>query len=125
MNELIIANVLISQNINGLYSLNDLHKSHLTPNKKGQLVIDPNKTPAQWLRADRKRKLVRALEGGAHMCELLDTIVSDDSGVFGNKYVLLTYAQYLSAHVEIAVKDALIYMQRQSPGEFIMKGEDS
>ena len=73
---LTIANVIISQNDNGLYSLNDLHKAS---------GGDPSKAPNKWLRTDRAKRLIEAIGSGGHICPPLETVVGDAGGTFGVK----------------------------------------
>jgi len=115
MNNLTILNVKISQNTNGLYSLNDLHKSHLVPGGDGVMIVDPGKRPGSWLRTERAKRLIIALESTAHICAVETSEGRGDSGSFGNKHVLLAYAQYLSVDVEIAVQDVFIEKMEAKP----------
>ncbi len=99
MKELKIAGIKISQNANGLYSLNDLHKAS---------GGDPSKRPGNWAGQDRPKRLIAALDTGASILAPLERINGDGGGTFGVKHILVAYATYLSVEMEIAVQDAFL-----------------
>ncbi len=61
MKDLKIAGIKISQNANGLYNLNDLHKAS---------GGDPNKRPGDFLKIERTKRLVNALKANGSTAPL-------------------------------------------------------
>jgi len=106
MKKLTIANVTISQNENGLYSLTDLHKA----NGGGA-----NKAPSQFLRTKRVQRLISELESVRSTPEVLNITDGTYGGTFGSVHVLIAYAEYLATKIGMETVAAFIAEPEKKP----------
>ncbi len=108
MNSLKIAGIKISQNENGLYSLNDLHRA------SGGLA---KQTPYEFLRSDRTKAFIAVLGRNvkAGYPVFTETARGVGGGTFGCKEVLVAYGSWLSPEMNVEVHQAFIEKIEQKP----------
>jgi len=105
LNNITITGLTISQNGNGLYSLNDLHKASGLP---------AHKAPGEFIKNDRTKKFINVLVGRGFSLPL-ETAVGGRSGTFGVKQVLCAYGSWLSPEIDVEVHEAFIEKIEQKP----------
>jgi len=115
MNNLTILNVIISQNANGLYSLNDLHKSAVQQMSEilsgGELLKwGDKKKPIRFMDNERTQNFIAVLEenliGGYP--PIKESSSGAAGGTYGCKELLCSYASWLSPHIDVEVHKAFI-----------------
>ncbi len=106
MNEVNIAGIKISQNENGLWSLNDLHRAS---------GGNPNQRPRDFLDTERAKRLIEALSQPGDSRHIIIGISGPHGGTFGVKHVLVAYSIYLSVEMEVAVQGAFLEKVEQNP----------
>lgn len=111
MNTLVVANTEVKMT-DGLYCLNDLHVA------SGGAKI---KKPAQWLRTDQTKALVRRLESEVHICTSLKVVQggrTEDRGTYACKELVYAYAMWISTEFHIHViraYDAMVTSAQPEP----------
>jgi hypothetical protein len=124
MTNLVISNVVIKQDENLRYRLNDLHKAS---------GLSKSKSPSEWLRLQNSQELVELLRTGIHVLEQNQVVTEplvtinggNKQGVYGLKELVYAYAMWLSPEFHLHViraYDALVQAERKELEWLIARG---
>lgn len=104
MNSLVVAGVVIRQDADGRYCLNDLHRA-----AGGQA----NRRPGSWLRSKMTTDLIEEA-GGAQICAAV--INGDGGGTYVCKELVYAYAMWISSkfHLTVTMSPSTSHVHRCS-----------
>nr|DAH08425.1 MAG TPA: KilA-N domain [Bacteriophage sp.] len=97
------------RDLDGLYSLNDLHKA------SGN---DPKHRPNQFVRLDITQDLINEIQGEnstAQICALRSINGGANRGTYACEELILSYAMWISPKFHLIVLRAFLAMQRNQP----------
>ena len=97
------------RDLDGLYSLNDLHKA------SGN---DPKHRPNQFVRLDITQDLINEIQGEnstAQICALRSINGGANRGTYACEELILSYAMWISPKFHLIVLRAFLTMQRNQP----------
>nr|DAQ02076.1 MAG TPA: KilA-N domain [Bacteriophage sp.] len=97
------------RDLDGLYSLNDLHKA------SGN---DPKHRPNQFVRLDITQDLINEIQGEnstAQICALRSINGGPNRGTYACEELILSYAMWISPKFHLIVLRAFLAMQRNQP----------
>lgn len=113
MSNLIVLKTSI-RDLDGLYSLNDLHKA------SGN---DPKHRPNQFVRLDVTQDLINEIQGEnstAQICALRSINGGANRGTYACEELILNYAMWISPKFHLIVLRAFLAMQRNQPQQLAL-----
>ena len=102
------------RDLDGLYSLNDLHKA------SGN---DPKHRPNQFVRLDITQDLINEIQGEnstAQICALRSINGGANRGTYACEELILSYAMWISPKFHLIVLRAFLAMQRNQPQQLAL-----
>ena len=102
------------RDLDGLYSLNDLHKA------SGN---DPKHRPNQFVRLDITQDLINEIQGEnstAQICALRSINGGPNRGTYACEELILSYAMWISPKFHLIVLRAFLAMQRNQPQQLTL-----
>ena len=102
------------RDLDGLYSLNDLHKA------SGN---DPKHRPNQFVRLDITQDLINEIQGEnstAQICALRSINGGPNRGTYACEELILSYAMWISPKFHLIVLRAFLAMQRNQPQQLAL-----
>ncbi|MFC2543796.1 MAG: P22AR C-terminal domain-containing protein [Aggregatibacter sp.] len=102
------------RDLDGLYSLNDLHKA------SGN---DPKHRPNQFVRLDVTQDLINEIQGEnstAQICALRSINGGANRGTYACEELILSYAMWISPKFHLIVLRAFLAMQRNQPQQLAL-----